>query len=314
MGLNRDLIKNLGIKDVKRVQYWDSRYYKVLYEVPKGDYVNSAGVKLHRAKSQLIEEHMPSVTEILGVLQPSFLAKWRGDVGNERADQIVRDALQLGSFVHFGADVLARGDGIVIFNPLEHPNFTDEEVEKLRKKHKTVVTARFQVEYVQLWRIWQFLMHVRPKKVQTEQTVFSVRHKYAGTLDGFAWIDEGSYNIAGSQSLDLEGGWYVWDYKTGKGISQTNRRQISSYVEAVLEGNPKLADDFRGGLILHTNNEKIEKGIEGFKATLVNMREQHQCFGEFMKIFEVYKIEHPIPDPSVFSMPALLEFSGGRKR
>lgn len=301
MSLTESLVKNLHMKGVKRVNFWDQRYYKILVEQQD-----------KKTKKKVMQEmYMDSVTRILNVLLPEFLMRWRGDLGNERADQVVREAFNLGSFIHYGAEILAKGGG-VIFQPFEDPVHDPGDVETLRNQLQgNLCICRWQKEYVQLWRVWQFFQLVRPQKVETEQTVFSLKHLYAGTLDLLMWIKEGEYQIAGSKPLFLEEGWYLGDWKTGKQISTSNKRQISAYIKAVQEGMPKL--DIKGGLLLHPNNEQITQGIKGFKATLVDMEEVEQRFEEFLKIMAVFKIENPTPTPEEFSMPAVLQIADAPK-
>ena len=292
MGLTQKLLENHSIKDVKQIDYFDIRYYKILYEQNK----------------QLIEEYFPSVTEILGAYPHDWLARWRGDVGNERADQIMFDAQNKGSFIHYGAELLAKG-GIVIYQSLQKPTFSDKEIDDLAKKYPAgVCICRRQAEYIQIYRIAQYFNVVKPIKIETEQTVYSVKHKYAGTLDLLHWINEGEYEIAGTQPLYLESGYYVGDYKTGKEIGSTYKMQIAAYMEAVMEGIPDMRTQLRGGLILHPNNERVKNGIQGFKATLVDRADGEMYFDHFMKTYAVYQIDKPVPKPTEYKMPAILVY------
>ena len=295
---SRDL---LGIKDIKRVEYFDSRYYKILYEE-----------KVGKVK-KLVEEHLVSVTEILGAYPKDFLERWRGDVGNERADQIVRDALNLGSIIHYGAEVMAKG-GIVIYNPYTNPIYTLKQMEAFEKQSPTgeVCVVRFQKEFLQLTRIWEWFRIVKPTHIETEQTVYSLKHKYAGTCDLLCYIEEGEYMIAGSQPLYLEGGFYVCDYKTGKGVSITYKMQLAAYIKAIEEADSAIK--IVGGLIIHPNNEQITKGIAGLKTTAIDGTEINQYFENFKHVQAVYKIEHPTPSPKEFSMPSVLQLQLTTKR
>lgn len=292
--LQEQMTKTHDIQGVKRVEYWDSRYYRVQWQ--------------EKRKKGLTEKHFPSVTEILGAYPKDFLERWRGDVGNERADQIVHEAFALGSFVHYGAEMIAKG-GVVIYSPIENPLYTEAELGKLIAQQKNgYCICRTQREFVQLWRIQRFFETVNPSYIETEQTVFSIVHEYAGTLDLILYIRGGKYDIAGSTPLDLEEGYYVCDFKTGKNIDHSYKMQLSAYTMAVLEGCPAYAEKIRGGLLLHTNNEQVKNGIEGFKATAVPMAEAVQCFEQFLKVFDVYKIQKPVPSPKAFSMPSILAF------
>lgn len=291
MGLTAELNSTHNISDVKQIQYFDTRYYKVQFE----------------HKKQLVEAFFPSVTEILNAYPKPFLAHWRGEVGNDRADQIVADALKLGSFIHYGAETLAKG-GAVLFHPLQGSLYNEDDLNKLQKEHGELVLCRHQEEYVQLYRIWQFFNAVSPTKIDTEQTVYSVKHQYAGTLDLLLWIEEGDYAIAGSKPVHLETGYYVGDYKTGKGVSFTYLLQLAAYMEAAMEGSDELRKHLKGGLIIHPNNNQTKNGIEGLKTTIVSRADQPEYFQGFMKTYEVYKLEKPVPTPKEFSMPSVLTY------
>lgn len=296
MGLIKEMREAQSIKDVKRIEYFDTRYYKIIYEITK-----IAGKKKVK---ELMTQFFPSVTEILGAYPKDFLARWRGDVGNDRADQIMNDALRLGSFIHNAAEVLSKG-GALIYNSYGNEIYSEKELVKIKKKYKNnVVIVRWQTEFVQLYRIWKWFRLVQPSKIETEQTVYSILHQFAGTLDLLMWIEEGVYNIGGSVALHLETGWYVGDYKTGKGVDETYKMQISAYIAAIKEGLPNL--DIKGGLIIHPNNEKITTGIKGLKTTFVSAAEQKKYFKHFLSVYEVYKIKKPVPDPTSFDMPTIL--------
>jgi hypothetical protein len=289
MGLKEDVTKSLKIESVQRVEYFDSRYYKVQGKSDDGEF----------------SEYFPSVTEILGAYPKDFLARWRGDVGNDRADQIITEALNLGSIIHYGAEAIALG-GVVVYNPLTNPIYSEEQIENLRRTYNKVVVVRFQKEYMQLYRIQQFFDMVKPTEIQAEQTVYSLKHKYAGTLDVICKLEPGIYSIAGSKPLGLKGGYYICDYKTGKSVDDTYRMQISAYMKAVLEGRPRWKTKFAGCLILHSNAETVTTGIAGFKAHLVTMGEVDMYFNSFLKVYDVYKIHKPVPTPKTFFIPTQL--------
>lgn len=280
------------VLDTKQIQYFDTRYYKVSY----------------REKDELKTKYLPSVTEILNAYPKPFLAKWRGSVGNDKADEVIAEALSLGSFVHYGAEQLLKG-GIVVYNPPINSPFTENEIKALQKKHETVLQCHTQEQYVQLYRVWQFLEAVQLKPFCIEHTVFSLKHEYAGTLDLLAWVEEGSYNVAGSTPLNLEAGYYVLDYKTGKSMSYTYYLQLAAYYKAVLEHDADKYAPLRGGLIVHTNNSQVKRGIDGLKTTLVTAEEMNNYFEAFLKVYEVYKLENPVPSPLEFDMPAYLQLN-----
>jgi len=283
--------KQFTVQDVKRVEFFDTRYYKTTYTLNKKSYT----------------EYLPSVTEILSIYPKKFLSQWRGDVGNERADQIIHEALKLGSIIHYAVDILNKG-GIVLYNPLSNPIYTQQEIDKLQKKHnEKFVIIRFQAEYIQILRIHKLLSILNFKNVVSETTVYSLEHKFAGTLDFMGQIEGGSYDISGSVPLVLEEGVYLVDVKTGKGVDDTYKMQISAYMQAVMDNNPVLKSKIKGGLIVHSNNDKIEKGIKGLKTHFVSLADQQRYFNNFLKVYDVYKIHKPIPNIVEEDFPTLLK-------
>ena len=301
MGLTKEIKTRLKIKEVQRIDYFDTRYYKIIY-LPVGK------------TKKLVFDYLTSVTEFLGAYPKPGLTKWRGDVGNDRADQIIIEAFNLGSTVHNAAETIASR-GAVIYNPIINPIFKPAEITALRKKYKNNISIlRYPKEFLQCSRILEWFKVIKPQKCEIELTVYSLLHKYAGTLDLLFYLPtSGEYMISGSVPMYLYKGWYVADYKTGKYIDNTYKIQLSAYIEAIFEGKPELKKEFRGGLIIHPNNEKIKAGIPGLKTHLLTMTEQRRYFKHFLSIIDVYKIAHPMPTPKELSLPVILTLKGNRK-
>lgn len=292
MGLSKEIQLKLHIKEVERIDYFDNRYYKLIF-------VNK--------EKKLYYDFLDSVTEILSIYPKKGLDRWRGEVGNERADQIIIEAFNLGSVIHNGAEVIAK-KGAVIYNPIYKPKFNAKEIEQLRKKYKNNITIiRYPKEFLQLSRILELFRVLKPKEVECEQTVYSLIHRYAGTLDLFFYLPKsGEYNISGGTPLWLDKGYYVADYKTGKYIDKTYKMQLSAYMEAIFEGKPELRKELRGGLIIHANNEKITAGIPGLKVTHIPMFEQKNYFNHFLATLNLFRADKSVPNPKELSMPLIL--------
>lgn len=286
MALTKVLNQALGIKTIERIDYFDTRYYKIRYKEGK----------------DLKEAFFPSVTEILQAHRKPGLELWRGTVGNQQADEIIEQAFRLGSGVHYGAEQLLKGASLV-YNPYHNPLYTEAEIKKL--KQKNIIQVRYLNDYIQLFRIYQLFQELKPKNVDTEQTVYSLRHKYAGTLDLIMYLDEGTYDIAGAKPLYLEAGYYIGDYKTGKQVSKDYYMQIAAYISAVAEGNDILSKEIKGGLIFHTNST-TENGVEGIMTHYIKRADVAKYLGNFLKIYEVYKIDKPVPTPKDFKIPGVL--------
>lgn len=101
-------------------------------------------------------ERYPSVTTILGILEKSGLAKWRGSVGNQEADRISKEAADHGTAIHALVEQINLGNR----GPFGEPD-------------DTVVKA-----YIEWYD--KNISHV----LGAERLVASRRFKYAGTADG----------------------------------------------------------------------------------------------------------------------------------
>lgn len=294
MGLekSKSIIKpHDNIRGVSRVDYFDNRYYRVA----------------HDESGQVVESHFPSVTSILGAYPKDFLAQWRGDVGNQRADQILAEATKMGSFVHYAAEVLCR-NGMVVYNPTFEENYTREELDALEAQHNELLIVRFQKEWVQIRRIYMLLQMLNSPYIETEQTVYSVKHKFAGTLDLLMEIPEGSYQINGAKPLKLEHGLYLGDWKTGKSQSSTHLMQLAAYMYAIIEMTPELGEYIQGCMVFYTNS-RTKTGIEGLSTKFIDRAECKMYFEQFLKVYEVYKIDNPIPKPTEFTMSSALSLN-----
>lgn len=142
-------------------------------------------------------EVWPSVTEVISVLDKSFLAYWRGKIGNQEADRISRESAAKGSKVHELIETFLR-DGQVGTCGLS------EDVKGL----------------FEVWYDWwsRQTYHV----VALEQKVFSKKHKYAGTFDCV---------------LEKRGKYYLTDWKVSKSDDHYRYLQLSGYALAHAEQN-----------------------------------------------------------------------------
>jgi hypothetical protein len=100
-------------------------------------------------------ERYPSVTTILGMLEKSGLATWRGTVGNQEADRISREATEHGTAIHALVEMVNRG------------------------QRAALPPVAF--EFVQPYIDW-FDAHVACC-VAAEKLLVSRRFRYAGTTD-----------------------------------------------------------------------------------------------------------------------------------
>lgn len=275
--------------EIQRIAYHDMRYYRI-------DRENSS-------------EYYPSVTTILGAVNTSFLARWRGDVGNDVADGIISKALSKGSRIHYALERFIEGD-TVICNPNAGGYFNSDEIVTMSENGK-LVELNYQDEYIEFLRAKEFLDVVSPSKIVPEQTLYSVVHKFAGTGDILMYIKKGdTFDVNGAKPLTLERGWYIGDLKTGKTVSSTTKYQLSAYAVAVKE----MYDiEVNGSFVLHSNS-KTKKGIEGLSVPFWNREETFSNFEDFKVIHKMYLISNPIPKPKLIEFPKSAKLSNKIER
>ncbi len=101
-------------------------------------------------------ERFPSVTTILGMLDKSGLAQWRGRVGNAEADRISKEATDYGTAIHSLVEMVNRG---------KRDQLSPDD---LRYAHPYIDWFDANVSTV----------------IGAEKLIVSRRHKFAGTADG----------------------------------------------------------------------------------------------------------------------------------
>lgn len=111
-------------------------------------------------------------------------------------------------------------------------------IEKLSRGEEIQTPTSKQQPYVESFL--KFIQDYNPVFLETESTVFSRQHGYAGTMDAMAQIGDKRYVI---------------DYKTGKAVWPEAALQISAYRYADFLGRPDGREDglppCDGGLVLH---------------------------------------------------------------
>lgn len=263
-----------------QVDWFDEHYYKILN--PNGT-----------------EEFFPSVTTILQVSPKPFLYRWRGELGNEEADRKKAEGAERGSNIHFACDILKQGGAVVLMQG-NKAKYTDAELAEIKKKHNGLIALIWdQFEYLQIFRYLQMLNELKPFNIISEHTIFSLKHRYAGTLDEMYYLEAGNYNINGSKPLKLDTGTYIADIKSSKTITDDAFNQLAAYWVAQEEMSDQQID---GALLIHTNAQ-TKSGIEGLSVKVISRPEMEEYFDQFLKLFEVWKIKPSPAHPKVFSMP-----------
>lgn len=264
---------------MKQVQWFDSRFYKVL--LPTGT------------------DFFPSVTTKLNASPKPFLAKWRGDVGNEEADRVMNEARNRGTIIHNACEQLVKGAVIVLADGADK-----KEVMEL-EKYRRVVRVYEQEHYWQVMKFRALLEVLRPTEAQTEQTIYSVANRYAGTMDYIWYLTAGTYLVDGSKPVVLErDGYYIADIKTGNSISDDAYMQLAAYKYAVEEMS---SIKIEGVFVVHTN-AATKKGIEGLACKYRTLAELEVDFKNFLAVSAVWDINPTATAPKVFDMPVMMQW------
>lgn len=246
--------------------------------------------------------YLPSVTSILNASPKPWLPRWRGDVGNERADQITREAMDRGQRVHQACYVLMRG-GNVIFKPNQGGIFSYRELSDMEAT-APFVTLFEQEEYWMVYKFGLWLNALKPEILYNEMTVYDELFGCAGTLDLLMKIPEGHD--------DIEPGHYIVDLKTGKDVGDEAYMQVSAYAELLrrtfIRENISLQDEVKGAIVLHLN-AKTKTGIEGLATHLRNREEMSDDLGVFMATHLVWKRKNMGGAPTVRELPALINLN-----
>lgn len=142
---------------------------------------------------------VPSVTYILGSAYPQDfgLTQWRGDVGNKRADEILEETSEDGSYVHRAIELI-----------LNKQIIKGEEISKRFSSRRSLKIKRCLKAFLDWYEEY------KPTVVSTEYIVWNDEHKFAGTVDLKCKIGEEMYIV---------------DFKTSKTLHNTHKAQICAY-------------------------------------------------------------------------------------
>jgi hypothetical protein len=155
-----------------------------------------------------------------------------------------------------------------------------------------------------VWKLQKWIEIVKPKILGSEMTVYSMKNREAGTLDNLMEIAEGKYAVNGKTPLELAGGIYVVDLKSGNNVDDDAFMQTADYGYMVEEMNPdrKIA----GTLILHTGSQ-VRTGIEGLATLVHNREEMDKDYQDFRHAAALWERKNANAKPKVFEFPSLLK-------
>lgn len=268
---------------MKTVEWHDDRWYK--------------------REKQTGVEYYASVTTKLGIIEKSFLGRWRGDLGNREADWRLKDAQNRGKRIHHAWE-FANNGGIVLYNPYHSPKYTPEQIKDLGKP---VFVIEYPDEMVALWRLQKLQQIVKPKVLHTELNVYSDTHREAGTIDAVWEITAGIYPINGKVPLKLPGGIYVVDLKTGNTFSDDAYMQTAAYASMFVENG--YTKKVVGTLGIHTE-AATRTGIEGLATHYHDESEVAQDYKHYRVASDLWLIKHKDDQPKIFDFPSMIAIDG----
>lgn len=219
-------------------------------------------------------QYYPSVTTILNVYPkgPAFL-QWVKDVGNN-AKMIAERAAESGTKVHQACEHLINGRELI----------WDDKTYSLE-------------EWRGILRFYDFASRFNPVWEASEVSTFSLKYKYAGTIDIICKIGDVRYLI---------------DIKFGNAIYTTYFLQMAAYRHSWDEQNPDYKIDEMG--ILHlkaaTRTEGKKGDMQGAGWKLEAPKETYQrLFEIFHRTLQIYYFENPDPKPKNLTLPSVVKLS-----
>lgn len=270
-------------------------------EIKTAMFFDERGYRIKFKDGSLFE--CASVTTKLGIEDKPFLYKWYAELGWDQARKKLNEAGERGKRIHYAVFIYLMG-GVVIYNPWQIPNYTDEGIEAMKKQNPYFMVLSNQDEMLALWKIQKFFDAVKPEIIKLEETVWHMEHGIAGTLDMALKIEKGTYDVNGSKGLVIpETGVYIADLKTGSMISDSAWEQIAAYQKAfdALSGLKTS-----GGLVLHTSSSN-KKGVEGLASVLKTSEELKSDFQIFKSLSYVWDQRNPGFTLKAFSFPTLIK-------
>ena len=228
-------------------------------------------------------EYAPSYTHCSGICWPdtSQLARWRGDVGNKHADEIMRDAAEEGSYVHHGIEAMFAGGEI-----------PSNDIRDAFDPRRSLKVLRCLAGFLD----WCDEYHPEPEK-----------------LEAVTWQDDplcaGTVDFVGHLTVKGERSRWVVDWKTGKSIYDSAKAQVAWYHHsetqtAIASDGPDAAPQNAG--ILHLGNTKLKTRTWSFLDVTPYL---NRFTPQALAIIRTFHLHNPNARPSaeqfpeVFSLP-----------
>lgn len=246
---------------------------------------------------------IPSVTTQLSAVSNDFFPRWRGDLGNQEADQRLHQGSAQGTHIHYAAYIYTIGGAVVFDYPAE-VNINNEWREEVRKtieqckiKGIRYYILREQEEFRKFLLIKAWKDIVKPIVHYSEVSMGSIEEFAAGTIDEIVELKETkSYaDIAGKKNVILDAGFWINDFKSGFYDKVSVPMQVGEYMY-LAEKN--LGITCQGAIITHLKAQT--GGTNAGLNTIVISREE--CFegrDGFKSAQKLWLKQHPNWEPEV---------------
>lgn len=207
---------------------------------------------------------VPRVSNALDLLSTRFLYRWYSNNGTKKALEVLKllSAEEAERAIQpLPQDFLKNAydkseEALTIGTDVHHLIESDLKGKRIPRQSDTSTQTAFSN-----YKTWKRSHKI--EVIQTEMTVYSAKHDYAGTLDAI---------------LRVDGKVGIYDWKTGKRFSPVNNLQIVAYRKALKEMNPTFKVHEIGVVYF----DKVKK----FKAS----RDVHMVpYKEHRKLFTTFK-------------------------
>jgi hypothetical protein len=220
--------------------------------------------------------YYPSVTSILQYMpKGKFFETWLKDVGHN-ADVIVRKAAEEGTQVHDAIEKYLQGEKISFLNEDGYSKYSLDVWKMILK-------------FQDFWETY------KPTLVESEIHLFSDKYMFAGTCD---------------LVLEINGEKWLLDIKTSNSLHVSQDLQLSAYAQAWNELYEEKIDRI-GILWMKSSKRGADKKGTKIQGHGWEVYESDKSIDENLKIFgyihELYKLEHPNPQPLDSNFPTEIQ-------
>lgn len=227
----------------------------------------------------------PSVTTITGILDKPALMGWAAncavDFIKENLDEL-KDPID----VHKGEDILERARKAYADKrdkAADAGTQCHHAIQMYIEGHDPVPSLQCEEAHkgFEAFLAWERMNHV--EWLESEVTVYSVRHGYAGRFDAIAMVNDNRFLI---------------DFKTSKGIWDEHRYQVCAYRQAYNEMLQKDKEPIEKLAVLHLDKTTAEPS---FVAFLNNIDRYTNLFNSLCQVYYLQKDRRLKNNPFVAS-------------